>query len=137
MKVQIAEAKQQKACMLEKKVMASLRHPFILRLEATYQDAHLLYMLLECVPGGELFQLLAQRRTGTVPSDHARFYGACVVDAFSYMHENKIVYRDLKPENLSIAKAISVIDFLVKFLNVKPYRTMTFVVHQNILPQRL
>ena len=129
MKAQIVEAKQQKACMLEKKVMASLRHPFILRLEATYQDTHLLYMLLECVPGGELFQLLAQKRTGTVPSDHARFYGACVVDAFSYMHDNKIVYRDLKPENLLIDREgyIKVIDFgFAKFLDVKPYRTMTF-----------
>ena len=48
MKVQIAEAKQQKACMLEKGYGVS-GHPFILRLEATYQDAHLLYMLLECV----------------------------------------------------------------------------------------
>ena len=98
-------------------------------------------MLLECVPGGELFQLLAQRRTGTVPSDHARFYGACVVDAFSYMHENKIVYRDLKPENLLIDRQgyIKVIDFgFAKFLDVKPYRTTRhFVAHQNILPQRL
>ena len=128
-KTQIAEAKQQKACMLEKKVMACLRHPFILLLEATYQTKDLLFMLLECVPGGELFQLLAQRPAGCVPSDHAKFYGGCVIDAFSYMHEQKVVYRDLKPENLLIDRRgyIKVIDFgFGKFLDKAPYRTMTF-----------
>ena len=128
-KAQIAEAKQQKACMLEKKVMASLRHPFVLLLEATYQDANLLFMLLECVPGGELFQLLAEQPTGCVSTDAARFYGGCVIDAFSYMHEQKVVYRDLKPENLLLDRAgyIKVIDFgFGKFLDKAPYRTSTF-----------
>lgn len=128
-KAQVQSSGQTKAVMLEKEVMCRLSHPLVLRLEATYQSNDLLYMLLEVIPGGELFQLLADSETGVVPVSQARFYTACVVDAFSYMHGLKIVYRDLKPENLLIAANgyLKVIDFgFAKFLDKAPYKTFTF-----------
>lgn len=129
MKAQIVEMGQTKATMLEKEVMCKIRHPLCLQLEATFMDQHLLYMLLEIVHGGELFQLLADSETGVVPPSTAMFYAACVIDAFSYLHGKKIVYRDLKPENLLIDKDgyLKVIDYgFAKFLHKSPYKTFTF-----------
>ena len=111
--------------MNEKNVMAALQHPFILRLEATFQDRDVLYMLLELVPGGELFTLLTTNEEGILGEAHARFYAAGVIDAFRYSHGKNILYRDLKPENLLIDKwgYIKVVDF--GFGKVVPDRTFT------------
>ena len=91
--------------MNEKRIMEKLDHPFALRLEATFQDKDCLYMLLEIVTGGELFDLLADRApNGVLPAGDAAFYTACVVSAFNHFWEKDVIYRDLKPENLMLDK---------------------------------
>lgn len=82
----------------EAAIMASLSHPFCVRLLAVTDDPQHYYLLMEYVPGGELFAQLAQQ--GRLGEPAARFYAACVVLALEYLHGNGIVYRDLKPENL-------------------------------------
>jgi len=47
--------------MSEREVMSKCNHPFLLRMCASYQDGDALYMLIELVPGGELFSLLRQQ----------------------------------------------------------------------------
>lgn len=51
-------------------------------------------MLLECCLGGELWTVLRNR--GAFEEAEVRFYSACVIEAFSYLHSKGIVYRDLK-----------------------------------------
>ena len=51
-------------------------------------------MLLECCLGGELWTLLRNRAFFEEPE--VRFYSACVIEAFAYLHSKGIVYRDLK-----------------------------------------
>mmetsp|Transcript_19941 Transcript_19941/g.51424 ORF Transcript_19941/g.51424 Transcript_19941/m.51424 type:complete len:269 (-) Transcript_19941:184-990(-) len=82
--------------------MTQCKHPFVLRLEATFHSRYEVYMLLELCLGGELFSLL--RLTGRLEEAHARFYAATVVSAFGYLHERYICHRDLKPENLLFDK---------------------------------
>ena len=77
----------------------------------SHHDEAFLYMLLEYVPGGELFTYLrtAQRfNTAT-----GRFYAAEIVSALEFLHARSIVYRDLKPENLLLDKEghIKITDF--------------------------
>ncbi|KAG8459372.1 hypothetical protein KFE25_013008 [Diacronema lutheri] len=99
-KRQLVHMKQEAHLMQEKALLQQCSHAFIIQLVATYQDEDKLYMLMEVCLGGELFSRL--QRTGPMCDDHARFYTACVVAAFAYMHQRRIAYRDLKPENLLI-----------------------------------
>ncbi|TKR62625.1 hypothetical protein L596_026555 [Steinernema carpocapsae] len=84
----------------EKRLLAKLKHPFIVKLLSTAKDATNIYMTLEFLPGGEIFSYL--RATGAFPSPMAKFYAAEVVLALEYIHSFRIAYRDLKPENLML-----------------------------------
>lgn len=55
-------------------------------------------MLMEFVPGGELFSYLRSR--GKFSNDAGLFFAAEIVCALEYLHSKDIVYRDLKPENI-------------------------------------
>lgn len=82
----------------EKCVLEQIKHPFIVKLYWTHHSEQYLYMLLEYVPGGELFSVL--RQFNKFETKMAVFYAAEIVCALEYLHSLQIVYRDLKPENL-------------------------------------
>ncbi|ETO32431.1 hypothetical protein RFI_04686, partial [Reticulomyxa filosa] len=81
------------------------------------------YFLLDVCLGGELFTILRQKRYFNEPT--SKFYTACVVEAFDYMHSMDIIYRDLKPENLVLDSDgyLKVTDF--GFAKVCPDKTYT------------
>jgi len=82
----------------EKNIQCSLKTPFCVKLYRTYKDDFRIYFLLEACTGGDIFTFLRKKRTF---NEHAtRFYAACIIAAFDHMHNKKIIYRDLKPENL-------------------------------------
>ena len=85
----------------ERAMLARVQHPFIVNLWGTFQDSANLYMIMDFVPGGELFTLL--RKSQRFPNPVAKFYAAEVALALDYLHGQDIIYRDLKPENLLIA----------------------------------
>ncbi|OWZ21717.1 AGC/PKG protein kinase [Phytophthora megakarya] len=105
-KSHIIESDQQVQVMREKQVLVTLpKHPFIVDLYATYQDANNLYMLMELVQGGELFTLLHNEEfIETVDESSVRFYSANAVLGLQHMHRFDYAYRDLKPENLLISR---------------------------------
>lgn len=99
-KSEVIRLKQVEHVRAEKQILASIDHPFIVNLLATFQDEKRLYMLLEYVNGGELFSYL--RKEARLPNDTARFYSAEILLALQYLHSLHVVYRDLKPENVLI-----------------------------------
>lgn len=84
----------------ERRILSTLtsRHPFIVHLLYAFQTSSKAYMVMEYVPGGDFFTLLASH--GPVPLHRATLYGAEAALALSALHESGVVYRDLKPENV-------------------------------------
>lgn len=91
---QVDHVKNEKNCLFE------IVNPFIVQLFWTHRDENYLYMLLEYVPGGELFTYL--RNAHKFENDKALFYAAEIVSALAGLHEKDIIYRDMKPENVLI-----------------------------------
>ena len=97
-KSEVIRLKQVEHIKNEKEILSEVNHPFIVTLYCAFQDERNLYMLLEYIIGGELFTHL--RKAGKFGNDHTRFYAAQIVMALQYLHNDSVVYRDLKPENL-------------------------------------
>ena len=68
-----------------------------------FEDAKYSYMALEYCPGGELFQLVNSTRNG-LPKKLVKFYGACILLGLEFLHKQKIIFKDLKTENVVISK---------------------------------
>jgi len=109
----------------EQAITKNVAHPFSIRQYASFQDKYHLYFLFDLMPGGDLMDVLVaeakviKRRVPQggwqvgclapkvkmlqgMTEELAKFYVASIVLALEYLHNNNIVYRDLKPENVFI-----------------------------------
>ncbi|XP_043679481.1 calcium/calmodulin-dependent protein kinase type 1-like isoform X3 [Vespula pensylvanica] len=75
-----------------------LTHPNIVQLLETYEDKLKVYLVMELVTGGELFDRIVEK--GSYTEKDASGLIRQVLEAVDYMHEQGVVHRDLKPENL-------------------------------------
>ena len=71
-----------------------------MKLQFAFQDEFNLYLIMEFVNGGELFHHL--KKETKFAESRAKFYAAEIVLALEYLHQNGVVYRDVKPENILI-----------------------------------
>uniref|UniRef100_A0A8C0G598 Serine/threonine-protein kinase N3 n=1 Tax=Chelonoidis abingdonii TaxID=106734 RepID=A0A8C0G598_CHEAB len=77
-------------------VINSFSHPFLVNMFACFQTPDHACFVMEYTPGGDLMM----RIHSDVFPEHVTFYTACVVLGLQFLHEKKIIYRDLKLDNL-------------------------------------
>jgi len=95
----VLQSGMQTSVISEKNVQLMCDSVFVVKLYETYNEPQKLLLLLELALGGELYATY-ERKGFHGKEAHAQFYVAGTTLAFAHLHERKIVFRDLKPENL-------------------------------------
>ncbi|TXG71501.1 hypothetical protein EZV62_000080 [Acer yangbiense] len=88
-----------------------LKHPNVVRLHEVLASKSKIYMVLEYVTGGELFDRIASK--GKLSQAHGRKIFQQLIDGVSYCHNKGIFHRDLKLENILVDSkgSIKISDF--------------------------
>lgn len=79
-------------------IMKLVRHPYVVRLHEVLASRTKIFIILEFVTGGELFDKIVHQ--GRLSENEARRYFHQLIDAVDYCHSKGVCHRDLKPENL-------------------------------------
>ena len=82
----------------ERKLLAVLKHPFIVNAQFAFQDEDYLYLVMDLMTGGDLRYHISHKRQFS--ESQTKFFISCVVTGLEYLHLNNVAHRDIKPENL-------------------------------------
>ncbi|XP_005348073.1 serine/threonine-protein kinase DCLK3 [Microtus ochrogaster] len=83
-------------------IIQSLSHPNIVKLHEVYETEAEIFLIMEYVQGGDLFDAIIENVK--FPEHDAALMITDLCKALVHMHDKKIVHRDLKPENLLVQR---------------------------------
>lgn len=111
----------------EIEILSSLEHPNVVKMYEVFDESDYMYIVLECMTGGELFDRIVEKESYS--EKEAADTILPIVDAIRYCHDTGIIHRDLKPENLLYEtkdedSVIKISDFgLARFLPTDVFAT--------------
>mmetsp|Transcript_21712 Transcript_21712/g.41441 ORF Transcript_21712/g.41441 Transcript_21712/m.41441 type:complete len:876 (-) Transcript_21712:77-2704(-) len=87
----------------EVEILRQLHHPKIVNLHLVHETATWMFLVMELVRGGELFDEIVKNKS--LHEDEAKHIFRQLLEAVHYMHSRHVIHRDLKPENILIASS--------------------------------
>lgn len=94
----MSQSKGKESLMNEIEIMQMVHHPNIMNLQELHESKNSIYLVLELLEGGELFNYVSSKNSISV-AEICRVM-RCLLEALSYLSDKKILHRDLKPENM-------------------------------------
>jgi hypothetical protein len=127
----------------EIEVLKMCQHPHIIRLLDIFENQDYIYIVMENMSGGDLFNYL-EKRAFTVSEDRARELSHQIATALYYLHSFGVAHRDLKPENILMVSdsensECKIVDFgLSKIIgpsqtSLDPFGTLSYVAPEVLL----
>jgi hypothetical protein len=96
----------------EARLLGALSHPRVVRVRDHFVAATGQYLVMDLIRGTELGVLLTERGTPGLPVQDAVSYAREACEALQYVHEQQILHRDIKPQNLILGDhGIVLVDF--------------------------
>ena len=81
-------------------IIKVIEHPYVTQVIDVYEDIKKIFIVMEIIEGGELFEYVVQKLV--LPEAEAALIAYQMLSTVAYMHEAGVVHRDLKPENILI-----------------------------------
>ena len=94
----LSQSKGKESLMNEIEIMRLVKHGNIMNLEELHESKNSIYLVLELLEGGELFNYVSSKNSISV-HEICRVM-RCLLEALSYLSDKKLMHRDLKPENM-------------------------------------
>ena len=110
--VKILNRQKIKSSQMDKKIKREItvlklfRHPHIIRLYDVMETTTDIFMIMEFINRGELFDYIVQN--GKLTESAARRFFQQIVSGVEYCHHYQVAHRDLKPENLLLDSELNV-----------------------------
>lgn len=94
-------------------ILTKLDHPNVVKYYETYVDDKYIYLVMEYIGGGELFDKIATTENQVFGEEMARDFIRKLFSACAHMHSQGVAHRDIKPENIMLTTGgeLKLIDF--------------------------
>ncbi|KAI6252386.1 hypothetical protein MCOR27_009995 [Pyricularia oryzae] len=101
-------------------ILKLIEHPNIVKLYDIWENSNEIYLILEYVERGDLFDFISKH--GPMPEEEAIFVFRQIMSALEYCHSYGICHRDLKPENILLKSngQVKIADFGMAALHQGP-----------------
>jgi predicted Ser/Thr protein kinase len=97
---------------IEARLLATLDHPRVVHVLDHFEHEGDRFLVMELVDGPSLAQVLSERGGPGLPIPEAVDYARQACEALAYIHEEHVIHRDVKPENLILGSdGVVLVDF--------------------------